>query len=211
MKTTAAVAILALALAGSAFAKPAPKTSWEKMTLQQRLHVVDHTIAVHRPPVQWWVRVRNTKRFPASTAAPTHFCRAIGIHTPAEICGHAQTLVKALNMHRKIDAHIARINAVKRAAALAASFPPHHRLWDCIGDYEGSPTSVNPNGHYGKLQMTWNWFHQIKGAASNYSEAEQEWAAERAYMQYRTRSARISFLNGQWFNYDDADGCVVFA
>lgn len=207
VKTTAAVAVLALALAGSAFAKPAPKTSWEKMTLQQRLHVVNHSIAVHRPPVQWWVRVRS-KRFPASAAAPTHFCRAIGISTPSEICVHAQSLVKALNMHAKIDAHLSRIHAAKRAAALAASFPPHHRLWDCIGHYEGGPKSVNPNGHYGKLQMSWNWLGQIRGAASDYSEAQQEWAAERAY---RASGYSASFLNGQWFNYDNADGCIVYA
>lgn len=90
-----------------------------------------------------------------------------------------------------------------------SQFPAHHQLWLCISRYEGGVHSVNPNGHYGMLQMSWNWLGYIKGAASNYSQLAQEQAAERAYKAYHY--AR-SFLYGQWFNYDHAASeCLSYA
>lgn len=80
-------------------------------------------------------------------------------------------------------------------------FPPHHKLWLCISHFEGGVHSVNPNGHYGMLQMSWNWLGYIKGAASNYPQPVQEWAAEHAYKDNRYAH---SFLYGQWFNYEPA-------
>jgi hypothetical protein len=88
--------------------------------------------------------------------------------------------------------------AVLKARISSSGFPPHHNLWLCISRHEGGVHSINPNGHYGMLQMTWNWFGYIKGAASNYSQSVQEWAAERAY---RDHHFARSFLYGQWFNY----------
>jgi len=90
-----------------------------------------------------------------------------------------------------------------------SGWPLHHKLWDCIGKYEGSPTSVNPNGHYGLLQMHWNWGYGIVGAASNYSKKDQELAAERGYA---ASNYNTSFLYDQWFNYDKAEGeCLQYA
>lgn len=97
------------------------------------------------------------------------------------------------------------------AEAKNSRFPPHHKLWICISRYEGGVKSVNPNGHYGMLQMSWNWLGYIKGAASNYPQSVQEWAAEHAYRDYRY--AR-SFLYGQWFNYEPAiaaEECLKYA
>lgn len=96
-----------------------------------------------------------------------------------------------------------------RPKYIVLGYPPHHKLWLCISRYEGGVKSVNPNGHYGMLQMSWNWLGYIKGAASNYSQSVQEWAAEKAYRDYHY--AR-SFLYGQWFNYDNAAGeCLGYA
>ncbi len=123
------------------------------------------------------------------------------MRTPGEICVHAQKLVKALHMQRRLLHRL--------AAARAAVFPPHRALWECISKYEGAPTSVNPNGHYGMLQMHWNWGYGIVGAASSYTKAEQEWAAERAYA---AAGYSTSFLFGQWFDYDNAAGdCLRLA
>ncbi len=86
-----------------------------------------------------------------------------------------------------------------------ALYPPHHKLWLCIHRGEaGSWQSVNPNGHYGGLQMTWGWLGYIRGSAAGYSQAAQEWAAERAWAAY---GYSYSFLVGQWYAYDNADGC----
>lgn len=95
------------------------------------------------------------------------------------------------------------------AEAKNLKFPPHHKLWLCISHFEGGVHSVNPNGHYGMLQMSWNWLGYIKGAASDYSQLVQERAAEHAYKDYHYAH---SFLYGQWFNYDHAAGtCLPYA
>jgi hypothetical protein len=58
------------------------------------------------------------------------------------------------------------------------------------------------------LQMTYNWFGLIKGKASDYSQAVQEWAAEKAY---KANHYSESFLDGQWFKWDGAYYCLKFA
>ena len=175
---------------------------WHDMTLTEKRAVVQHEIHVNRTAVQWWLMHRA--RFPSSASSAFVYCRAVGIHAPGEICLHAQALVKALRVRTRIDAKLAAI----AQARLVSAYPPHHALWTCIGRYEGGATSVNPNGHYGMLQMTWNWFGYIKGAASNYPQSVQEWAAERAYANNHYSS---SFLYGQWFNYDHAAGeCLQY-
>lgn len=95
------------------------------------------------------------------------------------------------------------------AAKINTGFPPHHLLWVCISKYEGGVHSINPNGHYGMLQMHLDWGYGIVGAASNYSQSQQEWAAERGYAASNYSS---SFLYGQWFNYDNAESeCLRYA
>lgn len=82
-------------------------------------------------------------------------------------------------------------------------YPPHHNLWVCIHNHEGSWDNHGP-GHYGGLQMTWNWMGVIHGDAGNLSEAQQEWAAETAW---KENGYGYSFLEGQWYEWDGADGC----
>lgn len=101
------------------------------------------------------------------------------------------------------QASLHRVRYVKYRKSLTG-FPPHHSLWVCIGSFEGGVTSVNPNGHYGMLQMTYNWMGVIKGRASDYSQAVQEWAAEKAWA---ANGYSYSFLYQQWFAWDNADGC----
>ena len=82
-------------------------------------------------------------------------------------------------------------------------FPPHHALWVCIAGHEAGWHDHGP-GHYGGLQMTWNWMRLIPGDAGDLSQAQQEWAAEKAWSQ---NNYRYSFLYGQWYAWDNADGC----
>lgn len=93
------------------------------------------------------------------------------------------------------------LTAASHAARTA--FPPHHRLWLCIHAYEGAWNDHGP-GHYGGLQMSWNWLGYVRGDAGSLSQADQEWAAERAWA---ATGYRYSFLVGQWYEWDNADGC----
>lgn len=55
--------------------------------------------------------------------------------------------------------------------------------------------------------MHWDWGNGIVGDAGNYSQSQQEWAAERGY-----RQGGIPFLYSQWFDYDNAAGeCLQYA
>jgi hypothetical protein len=89
-------------------------------------------------------------------------------------------------------------------------FPPHHSLWVCISRYEGSPTSINPNGHYGMLQMHAGWGYGTSYHASDDPQSVQEWAAENGW--HANGYPSTSFLYGQWFNWDGAAGeCLKYA
>ena len=88
------------------------------------------------------------------------------------------------------------------------SWPPHHALWGCISSSEGSPTSVNPNGHYGMLQMHADWGYGTSHHASDDSQYVQEWAAENAYTSSRDPRA---FLIGQWLQWDGRYDCLKYA
>lgn len=88
------------------------------------------------------------------------------------------------------------------------SWPPHHALWGCISNSEGGVTSVNPNGHYGMLQMHADWGYGTSHHASDDSQYVQEWAAERAYASSGYSS---SFLDGQWFRWDGRYDCLKYA
>jgi hypothetical protein len=94
----------------------------------------------------------------------------------------------------------------RRARIIASAFPPHHALWTCIAGYEGSWGDPNSggNGHYGGLQMTPGWMGMFSGTANQYSQAQQEWFAERAW---KENGYSYSFLYNQWFKYDAADSC----
>jgi hypothetical protein len=58
------------------------------------------------------------------------------------------------------------------------------------------------------LQMTYNWMGLIKGRASDYPQAVQEWAAERGY---KANHYSRAFLYGQWIEWDGATECYAYA
>lgn len=90
----------------------------------------------------------------------------------------------------------------------APLWPRHHQLWLCISSTEGSPTSINPNGHYGMLQMHADWGYGTSHHASDDSQLVQEQAAERAYASAHYAS---SFLRDQWFKWDGRYDCMTYA
>lgn len=92
-----------------------------------------------------------------------------------------------------------------------SSYPPHHALWMCIYGHEASTApghwqnrDTGHNQHYGGLQMHYNWGYGIVGYAYNYSQLQQEWAAEKGY---RAHGYSRTWLLGQWAHYD----CLVYA
>jgi hypothetical protein len=197
LASAAHVVLLALALAAAAYAKPErggamhslsdTKVGTTRAELTAQVNYSEHVITFFTQGHRWMPALRHAD------------CWS---HVPwAHICDVAR---RHLIRHRMLLA-----KAKRRLARFAQSvFPPHHALWTCIGAHEGSPTSVNPNGHYGLLQMTWNWMGLIKGAASNYPRAVQEWAAERAWAE---NGYSVSFLDGQWLEWDGAYECLVYA
>lgn len=90
------------------------------------------------------------------------------------------------------------------------AWPKHHALWGCIAHYEsgGDPHNPGNGSHFGYLAMSWGWLGLISGNPSTHSQMEQEWAAE---IGYRNSGYSYSFLYGQWFEWDYADGCVRYA
>lgn len=95
-------------------------------------------------------------------------------------------------------------------AAEQPAWPAHHQLWLCINDNESKDNwaGVNPNGHYGGLQMHEYWGYGTSRYASDDSQLVQEQAAERAYAASGYSS---SFLYDQWFDYDYASYCLKYA
>lgn len=106
----------------------------------------------------------------------------------------------------RILGHVVQQVRTMQSARVArhSLYPPHHKLWLCISRYEGSPTSVNPNGHYGMLQMHAGWGYGTSYHASDDPQYVQEWAAENAWA---ANHYSYSFLVGQWYAYDGASVC----
>lgn len=121
----------------------------------------------------------------------------------ARIASHAARLQLAA-----IDHRLDRLAELARRRAAASAWPAHHQLWICISRFEGSPSSINSNGHYGMLQMHAGWGYGTSYHASDDPQIVQEQAAERAYA---ASGYSRSFLYGQWLNYDAAGGCLVYA
>jgi hypothetical protein len=97
------------------------------------------------------------------------------------------------------------LSTAVRSLQSASIYPPHHRLWTCIHSHEASSWSaVNPNGHYGGLQMTWGWLGYLNGNPAALTQAQQEWAAERAWA---ASGYSYAFLVSQWYAYDAAGVC----
>jgi hypothetical protein len=87
----------------------------------------------------------------------------------------------------------------------------HYALWMCIYRHEASTApgrwynrDTGHNGHYGGLQMHYNWGYGIVGYAYNYSAAQQMAAAERGYA---ANGYSHTWLIGQWAHYD----CLAYA
>ncbi len=84
-------------------------------------------------------------------------------------------------------------------------YPPHHALWTCIQRYEAPGSWHATNGRYrGGLQLHYGWGYGTSYDAAVDSQATQEWGAERAWA---ANGYRYSFLYGQWYKWDNADGC----
>lgn len=179
----AAVVSTALAVTASAGAESLriKHKPWRAMTTHQKVIVLRKQVHKDKCIIRFWKNHSKTHK----ASVQTHWARV---------------------SLRIASRSLAKLQS--RPAALRG-WPPHHALWVCIGGYEGSPTSVNPNGHYGMLQMTYNWFGYIKGRASDYPQAVQEWAAERAY---ENNHYSTSFLWQQWFKWDNAEAeCLKYA
>lgn len=97
----------------------------------------------------------------------------------------------------------AKIRAL-RARIASSGYPPHHALWLCIARYEGSWSDTS-SPYTGGLQMHLNWYGLAN--AGTVSQAAQEWVAEKAW---KANGYSYSFLYGQWFKWDNADGCVRY-
>lgn len=162
-----AVAVLAAAIFAAA-ATAAAKPNWNTMTLKQRLRVVDHEIAVNRPPVRYWVH--HHTRVPASASAAYVKCAALGVRAPGAICVHAQHVVHALHVRQRIQANIAaaqlravlarlaRIHDFETAAFFADRIWPGTYGWlDSCSSSEGGHGAWVPN-RYGSGAGGWMQF-----------------------------------------------------
>lgn len=112
------------------------------------------------------------------------------------------------------------IRSLQAADVAAANpYPPHHALWECIARYEAPHVAVTPEhpdgldwsygrgwrpAHGGGMGFHLDWGYGLVGSAGDYTQAEQEWAAERGYI---ASGYSWDFLNGQWYKWDAADGC----
>lgn len=186
--TLAALLFCSVALAAG---KQGKKYDWQHMTLAARAQAQQQLVVQDWKVITLW----QSKQARAIRAGALWHPEPQGI------------LWRIAHMHwtqRELAETRKEIAKRKAGPAVPAGYPPHHALWVCIGRYEGGVTSVNPNGHYGMLQTTLNWMKQLAGPASNYSQVEQEWAAERAWA---ANGYSYSFLYQQWFAWDNADGC----
>lgn len=107
-----------------------------------------------------------------------------------------------------LERRVRSFQSARAAAATATAWPAHHALWVCIQRYEGAWDNHGP-GHYGGLQMSWDWLGLIHGDAGSLSQRDQELAAETGY---KNAGFSTSFLWQQWFNWDGAEGaCLQYA
>lgn len=183
-----------------AHAKP-----FSKMSLSEIEHFQRHALARYLYVSRYFLHWRETHYVRYLLAADTRMspCSATGVLEPANYCWYAKA---ARWTHKELSETRKRIS--ERRSSATAGFPPHHALWVCIGGHEGSPTSINPNGHYGMLQMTYDWLGYIRGRASDYPQSVQEWAAEKAW---GDNSYSHGFLVGQWLEWDGAYECLDYA
>jgi hypothetical protein len=104
-------------------------------------------------------------------------------------------------LHELLRVREDALHKLKILRRVSSVFPPHHALWLCIGGFEGSWSDTSPP-YTGGLQMHLNWYGLSN--AGYYTQAQQEWTAERAW---QAHGYSWSFLNDQWFKWDAADGC----
>lgn len=130
------------------------------------------------------------------------------------IIHHSKCTLRFFKNHPEIRTEERRIMVRKARASLrwaerqlyVTGFPPHHALWVCIHNNEG-PWNDHDGGYDGGLQMSQGWFNMFKGSAGYFSQAQQEWFAEKAYA---ANGYSWSFLNQQWFKWDNADYCAKY-
>lgn len=199
------VGTMAVAAAFAVAPAQARTHNWQAMTLQQRATVQLQLVKNDLAYIGRWQRQRwhETQHRDETGALYT-----TGWIDPAQLALPAPYMVRWHRAHlrwtRREWRETQHAIRVARGLVVPSGYPPHHALWVCIAGFEGGVKSVNPNGHYGMLQMTLNWMKKIRGRASDWPQAVQEWAAETAWAE---NHYSYSFLYGQWFAYDDADGC----
>jgi hypothetical protein len=131
------------------------------------------------------------------------------------ITKHDRDVIRFFKHHPKLAATPAGGRALAKTlphvirslqvADAEAAYPPHHNLWVCINRFESyNNWSEHHGSRGGGLQMSDGWLGYISGRASDLSQAQQEWVAERAYA---ASGYSYLFLYGQWYKWDDADGC----
>lgn len=142
---------------------------------------------------------------------------------------HARSVIKFFDNHPKQSRTASGAKAVLRAAHVldstvrslqeakalkaATALPPHDALWQCLHVIESPSWSYGAgtnDSHSGGLGMQTNWGYGIVGVAGNYSQYDQEWAAERGYAASGYSS---NWLYGQWFEWEYGKGqaCLRYA
>lgn len=158
---------------------------WSKMTSAQKVKVLRLQIHKDRSVIRFWRNHQDPTMLDVATKQ-THWAK-----TSLRISTH--------NLHKYV------------VASRVGGWPPHHNLWMCEYRHEASTAPLGwhnrdsgHNGHYGGMQMHYNWGYGIVGYAYNYSQLEQEWAAERGY---KANGYSHTWLTGQWAHYD----CLAYA
>lgn len=143
---------------------------------------------------------------------------ALVLATPAlagDITRHDRQVIKFFQHHPRLArtpaggaALLAVLPHVVRALQASSYWPPHHRLWDCIAQYEAAKyPDGQPNWQgvsAGGMGFHYNWGYGLAGNAGAYSQHDQEWAAERGYA---ASGYSYHFLYQQWYEWDGAAGC----
>jgi hypothetical protein len=193
--TAALITALALtAIAGAGNSLRVKHKPWRIMTTQQKIIVLEKQIHKDKCIIRFWKNHREL----ASTNAPMPYKARIQTHW-------ARVSLRIARKHLRQLMVTPRVTTTRYVSG-GKGFPPHHALWLCLHSVEaGSWQDHNSggNGHYGGLQMHYNWGYGIVGDAGNYSQTEQEWAAERGY---RASGYSSSFIYGQWLEWEHGAG-----
>lgn len=186
--------VLILAVTGTAWGSSlqVKHKPFNQMTRQDKVHFLHKQIRHDHSIIRFWRHhwylVTSSPDIRALSDSQVHWA-------------HSSLRIATKNLHKLI---------VPRYATLG--FPPHHRLWMCEHSHEATDwhnEDTGNNEHYGGLQMTYSWgwnqyaHYGLKGDPAHYTQAQQEWAAERGLV---ANGYSHSWVIGQWAHYD----CLVY-